>query len=1162
MSRRNSIYKGDLVIGFENDDYDTKEVIIHQTLHNGKPITMIEVSPNGTYFVTYSEEDKSFVCWNVGYMNDNQLVSEIHHHTIEHDLGGYVVHKICVSDDKKLAYTYFRNLKIIDMINGQEIELDLKFCSIDHFYCTFNLKNEYILHSGVSDKFNERINIIFVYSTQTKNNKWICKRTYKIPKGFELISISKYDKLYLLFSNNYIYEWDLLTEKSIRMFGNDEVIWLTEMIRISSNEKFICLKINDKIIIYSIELKAPIITLDINIIDANIEKKQQVKLSGKMKQIEEVEIPREIIEQTSTEADIIIEEKQQAEPSEIQHQTEKVETPEETILLSLLNGRVCNSIMEYCKKKGVHYLKKNEHQAKSLSKIKLTKYVLGILNGYVMNFSYKISDKCEQLNAYSFNLYVDDINAFLQNDICCPNDDDDDYFTRENDSIRWEIKNTKPYKKLELRVFKKNNGWESGCTRTEEVEVDFEILEINLFKNNDALVKTDIEQKGKLAFQYRCKKEFSKHTLPLPNFLSFELCNQWVSDIIGNKNNLLKYGVELLSFAIKEHNLELIERIYKKCIFYFKEDLRNNKMLLSIITSTIPLLNEYYHEYTLKCSLETNMIIDSPSYNIEHQNNSLHLYSQYLQIDNLTHSILWIKYNNIIGVLHDKIPRFLKIFQYLAIFLTFPILPILSVTFYLLSKYHYINDFNFNNNDYNWFLELIRPQSSPFVKSINGGIYKTWNGEALINFKWNTYGKYYYTIIWISFIALLGCFTAVATAPSQYIDKGTRKQLLITSIILGFIHLSFEIRQFIYNPIKWINDFWNIFDVIAYLLPIITSIKWLQTNDMNDHIIQLLSFSCLFLDIKFLLFFRAFESFGVYFAIIISVAKQIIYFLLVLFIIVISFAHAFYILLFPRSEFSFVNNNDPNNPWTLASTYNQMFENGTINPNPFIVQTPNENTNMFTNFGTALFAMYKFLTGDSSALSNWIYLNNQSLVILIVLFSLLIVVYLMNLFIGLLNMAINKDNNRVSYLLQKAEILAEIELFYLLPYQRRWDAWFPEVIYYYANVDKTREEIKKLVSEGQWDSKEFSELKKDLLEKLKIQDIDTDSQQVLKELEKFQLKTENDLQQVLKKSEKVQSKAEIDLQQVLKELEKIQLKSETDLQQVLKEIQKIQSKTV
>ena len=114
------------------------------------------------------------------------------------------------------------------------------------------------------------------------------------------------------------------------------------------------------------------------------------------------------------------------------------------------------------------------------------------------------------------------------------------------------------------------------------------------------------------------------------------------------------------------------------------------------------------------------------------------------------------------------------------------------------------------------------------------------------------------------------------------------------------------------------------------MLPIYTSIYWLQTSDKNsNYLIQLLSFSCLFLDIKFLLFFRAFEYFGVYFAIIISVGKQIISFLVILFIILISFAHTFYILLLPRSEFSFekrTNNNDLNNPWNIAPTYNYIFE--------------------------------------------------------------------------------------------------------------------------------------------------------------------------------------------------------------------------------------------
>ena len=78
-----------------------------------------------------------------------------------------------------------------------------------------------------------------------------------------------------------------------------------------------------------------------------------------------------------------------------------------------------------------------------------------------------------------------------------------------------------------------------------------------------------------------------------------------------------------------------------------------------------------------------------------------------------------------------------------------------------------------------------------------------------------------------------------------------------------------------------------------------------------------------------------------------------------------GFAHAFYILLSPKPDFSFdnpTNTDDPNNPWNLVPTY-KILENGNINSNSYIIQQPDENTNMFANYKTALFAMYLFLTG-------------------------------------------------------------------------------------------------------------------------------------------------------------------------------------------------------
>ena len=52
----------------------------------------------------------------------------------------------------------------------------------------------------------------------------------------------------------------------------------------------------------------------------------------------------------------------------------------------------------------------------------------------------------------------------------------------------------------------------------------------------------------------------------------------------------------------------------------------------------------------------------------------------------------------------------------------------------------------------------------------------------------------------------------------------------------------------------------------------------------------------------------------------------------------------------------------------------------------------------------------------------------------------------MNLFIGLLSNQIEKYNINEAFLAQKAKIIKEIELFYLLPNQRRWREWFPDLL--------------------------------------------------------------------------------------------------------------------
>ncbi|EXX71887.1 uncharacterized protein OCT59_027321 [Rhizophagus irregularis] len=238
--------------------------------HNGKPITKIEISPNEKYLITYSKEDRSIVGWNVEDIDKVQLKLD---QTVK--INEDEIESLCVSDDKKLAYATYTDRKyistIIDMNNNNEkiaLNINTKVAKLIDYYCNFNLKGElilYILYSNFGSVSFRNHKTIWIYPTQTENNKWECKRFYETPEDYELISISKYDKVYL-FSDDYIYEWDINTEKTVKIFGNnnDKNKLKTKDIGIFSNKKFIFLKINDKIIIYSIEFRIPITSLDTN----------------------------------------------------------------------------------------------------------------------------------------------------------------------------------------------------------------------------------------------------------------------------------------------------------------------------------------------------------------------------------------------------------------------------------------------------------------------------------------------------------------------------------------------------------------------------------------------------------------------------------------------------------------------------------------------------------------------------------------------------------------------------------------------------------------------------------------------------------------------------------------------------------------------------------
>ncbi|RIA97748.1 hypothetical protein C1645_813618 [Glomus cerebriforme] len=73
--------------------------------------------------------------------------------------------------------------------DGQRIKLNFRGYAQYHYCCTFNLKDEFIV---INEFYNQSIYeysvIIWIYSTRIKNNKWMYKGIYKIPKGHRKVN--------------------------------------------------------------------------------------------------------------------------------------------------------------------------------------------------------------------------------------------------------------------------------------------------------------------------------------------------------------------------------------------------------------------------------------------------------------------------------------------------------------------------------------------------------------------------------------------------------------------------------------------------------------------------------------------------------------------------------------------------------------------------------------------------------------------------------------------------------------------------------------------------------------------------------------------------------------------------------------------------------------
>ncbi|KAF0524645.1 hypothetical protein F8M41_015097 [Gigaspora margarita] len=457
---------------------------------------------------------------------------------------------------------------------------------------------------------------------------------------------------------------------------------------------------------------------------------------------------------------------------------------------------------------------------------------------------------------------------------------------------------------------------------------------------NDRLVDFDFE---KTRFKNLFKDWKSGRILPASSYETIlknldvqfgekELFKAFLQSNIDYEFYLTCYGKDLMKAFIDQKDDKWILNLVYGCIMMCvqnKNYLISKISLLSIIFENFYELLENHSAFILTVLSLTTFIAPSTIVNTKSTSPHLSSHGKYCHLSKMSYfdvltSNLWIHY---IGFFQKYKKYFHQSSFHNSIILAIPLPNFISYP-----------------KEYNFWKDLLLPSLCPFsatkkFEMVDEELYKSLNGEALLEFKWNTYGWKYYFAIWAIYTIFLGSFIIVSTL-SDNISWFYQKIFLYVVIILGFWHLFIELCQlFIYTPASYLTSSWNYLD---------------------------------------------------------------------------------------------------------------------------------SNMNIFTQFGpTILASYYMMITGDSTPISSWISSENFVIMLLMTIASFIIVIYLMNILIGVLcDVAINEDNN-LAYLALKREIIIQIELLYMLPYQRRRNDWFPFFIFYKCDVGKLHLQIR-AIQKGKW----------------------------------------------------------------------------------------------
>jgi hypothetical protein len=799
----------------EKDDVDNK-IEPHNSrdphnAHNGKQITLVSLSPNGKYVITYSRDDYSIEGWIV---KDSTLILDSQVNVFKLERLEYVK-AIRVNDNKIVCLCFCNDIEIFQMLNEHR---QIKFNPPLPLFVFPKIRFEKNGNLSILSFYNK----IFIYSPHHD----------KTNDELTLMSFCLYNKAYYLYnkavlglfidednnsiwtiSQNDLFQWDLKTLQFKFNYSlgftatRDESAILT----VISKENSIVVKYCNEISIFLKEIYFPIrnIRLEGNNIKVELCTVQSndylltFNLPDENKKDEKQNIMLYCITDIN---------KQPIDASMIFNEDSKNDSKNEFILYEY------NS-----ESKEAYGLVNGKFSYINLSNLNWNKFFESQYDDYVSWNNYLsqffatnyYNDASTFLEIENIKSLISEKREKIENIVDIP---------FKNQKYKWRIDREDG----KLSVYSDEELLLSSTGTSLDNLWNCKILNNNAlvlrYKSNIKIYKYD----SSIKIQYEYDKYIDgRWILPL-NLAHNEYLIETIESTIENDRCLAKYGATLLPILIDLPHPEItcyIEVIYNKCIKLVKEDPKRNFKFLNIIILSMNNLYEKYSDYVTKFNSEMFMILDFDEGIKFHPH--FYTFSQEMEIK-ITDSHFYtfcqemrIKITNshfykIIKI--TKNSKFFKFFQHLFLLYSF-----ISNTFWRLtsgSKYvQCINlivpyiDYSRYPLEYSWWKELFYPQSSVFTDTCKKEFYTNWNGEAIINFKWKTFGRTYYFIIWLIFMIFLICFT-IASYPTNLITQETREiriKLYQTTIAFGFFHLILELRQFVWNPKKYFLSIWNLF---------------------------------------------------------------------------------------------------------------------------------------------------------------------------------------------------------------------------------------------------------------------------------------------------------------------------------------------------------------